>query len=208
MPRRRSWARCSTSIRASRAEVRLPAASWLKKAASRRARLARRPGKLTSGRSVLDSAAAEAFRWASDRFPLTKLPRLEWRRYPVTAGTANYREWSISLSLIVLQDPQQVKTTLLHEYAHLLAVDRAGLKAANHGPEWRTAMQDLGLEPIVRHQYEVHRSRKLAVYRCRKCAAVFERRRRLPRGRLWIHRGCGGELEFVETVHRPSALED
>src|SRR6478609_3460924 len=41
----------------------------------------------------------------------------------------------------------EVDRTLLHELAHLLAHDRAGRRRiAPHGPEWRRACRDLGLD--------------------------------------------------------------
>ena len=124
---------------------------------------------------------------------------IEWRRYRTTAGIAYYRRNAIGLSIYVLQTPEQVQTTLIHEYAHLLAVHRHGAKAANHGQAWRQAMLDLGAEPIVKHRYEVERNpaRQRVIYRCLACHKEFERKRRLPRNRKYVHAGCGGGLRFV-----------
>mgnify|MGYP002781116176 CR=1 FL=1 len=145
-------------------------------------------------RSVLAEAAA--------RFPLSREPGLEWSgRMTTTAGLALYRPWTIRLSSRVLDDAAKVRSTLLHEYAHLLAVDRDGLGAANHGPSWRRAMRDLGQEPSVRHDYAVERriARRRVVYRCAGCGAEIVRARRLARGRRWVHTPCGGALRLTRV---------
>lgn len=91
--------------------------------------------------------------------------------------------------------------TLLHEYAHLLAVARHGNKAGNHGPAWQKAMRDLGREPIVRHTYEVERNarRQQVIYKCTKCSKEFARGRKLPRGRKYLHAACGGPIRLVRV---------
>jgi len=131
--------------------------------------------------------------------PLPYQPKLEWRSYRVTAGMAYWKLGTIGLSRQVLQTEIQVRDTLIHEYAHLLAVARAGANAANHGPHWQQAMRDLGAPPVVRHTYEVtrNRPRQVTVYRCLKCGKEFERARRLPKRRRYQHANCGGGLKLV-----------
>jgi predicted SprT family Zn-dependent metalloprotease len=149
--------------------------------------------------SGLDRFAADLLADLTQRHPLPYQPRVEWRNYRVTAGMAYWKLGVIGLSKQVLTSTEQVTVTLTHEYAHLLAVSRAGSKAANHGPHWQQAMRDLGAEPVVRHTYDVTRNqpRQVAVYRCVKCGSEFERKRRLPKRRKYVHRDCGGGLKFV-----------
>jgi predicted SprT family Zn-dependent metalloprotease len=111
---------------------------------------------------------------------------------------AYYREGVIGLSHIVLKEPQAVRDTLGHEYAHLLAVHRAGQRGAGHGAPWRTAMKDLGLEPKVRHNYAVERNSggQQVEYLCARCGATILRRRRLPNRRKYVHACCGGDLKL------------
>ena len=139
-------------------------------------------------------------------FPLPYLPILQWRAYRVTAGMAYYRKGVIGLSTTVLKTEPAVRETLGHEYAHLLAVARHGPKAANHGPHWQRAMRDLGLEPKVRHTYDVERNvtRQQVTYRCIRCGANIIRARRLPKRRRYVHVNCGGDLRLdkVESVRR------
>jgi predicted SprT family Zn-dependent metalloprotease len=133
------------------------------------------------------------------RFPTGHSIRLEWRLYRVTAGIAYYRTWTIGLSRGVLKDEAAVRDTLIHEYAHLLAVARHGPKAANHGPLWQAAMRELGAEPTVRHSYPVERNqrRQTVIYRCQACGKEFSRHRRLPKKGRWVHALCGGDLRLV-----------
>lgn len=136
------------------------------------------------------------------RHPLPYAPRIEWRNYRVTAGMAYYRIGVIGLSYHVLTTPGMVVDTLTHEYAHLLAVARHGVRAAGHGPAWRQAMRDLGQEPKVRHNYEVVRNerRQRVTYRCLKCGKQFDRPRRLPQHRKYVHASCGGDLRLVSVT--------
>ncbi len=152
----------------------------------------------------LNDAADQALAFAVERFPLGYVPRVIWKGYRVTAGIAYYRTRTIGLSTKVLQTPESVRETLLHEYAHLLAVHRHGTNAANHGEPWRQAMRDLGLEPIVRHSYDVERNekRQLVTYVCLRCGKPIHRNRRLPKRRRYVHANCGGDLRLhtIESV--------
>lgn len=133
------------------------------------------------------------------RFPLRKEPHLVWKAMRVSAGIAHYRKWEIRLSTSILDDEAKVRDTLIHEYAHLLAVERNGPREAGHGKGWQLAMRDLGAEPSVRHSYPVERNQKRqrVVYRCQKCGTEFSRARRLPSRRHYVHATCGGGLRLL-----------
>lgn len=137
-------------------------------------------------------------------FPMGYRPALEWRSFRTTAGMAYYRRRAIGLGASVLTTPERLKDTLIHEYAHLLAFARYGNAGRGHGAGWQQAMTDLGAAPRVRHTYEVARnaSRQRVFYRCVRCGASIERRRRLPRGRKYVHAQCGGglKLDRVESA--------
>ncbi len=151
----------------------------------------------------LEQYALRVLADAVKAFPMGYEPHLAWRRMPVTAGVAIYSRRTIALSSVLMIDEERIRTTLLHEYAHLLAFHRHGRKGAGHGPAWRQAMVDLGLEPKVRHRYEVKRNqaRQQVVYRCQKCGLEILKRRRLPSRRRYFHVGCGGQIKFL-AVHR------
>jgi len=134
------------------------------------------------------------------------VPQILWKGYRVTAGIAYYRIGTIGLSTRVLRTPEAVRETLGHEYAHLLAVFRHGPKAAGHGEPWRRAMRDVGLEPTVRHRYEVERNvpRQRVTYVCSRCGHPIVRTRRLPKRRRYMHAGCGGAIR-LHSVERVTA---
>ncbi len=159
--------------------------------------------------STLRLQAEEILDELERSFPLGYRPRIVWKGLRVAAGYAYYREKAIGLSTRLITDEVRLRDTLLHEYAHLLAVARYGRAGAGHSPAWREAMRDLGLEPSVRHPYEVerNRARQRVVYRCGSCGQTFERVRRLPRGRAYFHSGCGGPIRFVQAVSAIADLE-
>jgi SprT protein len=130
------------------------------------------------------------------------VPRLVWRNYRVTAGMAYFRARMIGLSSIVLKDEVMMGETLVHEYAHLLAVARHGQRGKGHGEAWKQAMRDLGAVPKVRHCYQVERNqaRQQVDYQCLQCGATIVRKRRLPGRRRYIHAVCGGDLRLMRVV--------
>lgn len=148
--------------------------------------------------------AMEVLSDALRRYPLARPVELEFRPLRVTAGRAQFDRNRIVLSSIVLRDYDSVTTTLLHEYAHLMAYERGGRLGRGHGPMWKEAMRALGLEPQVYHRYQVRRNerRQVVFYRCRKCGSTFERHRRLPKRGRYVHAMCGGELEFCGRADR------
>ena len=156
----------------------------------------------------LQSFASEILKRICEEHPMGYVPKLTWKKLRVTAGIAFYNKREIVLSSLVLNTPERLENTLKHEYAHLLAVSRHGMKAgAGHGQAWRQAMRDLGLKPTVHHNYEVQRNstRQKVVYRCMKCGTQVDRARRLPRRRRYVHANCGGALR-LESVKRVEAV--
>jgi len=73
----------------------------------------------------------------------------------------------------------EVERTLLHELAHLIAHHRCGRRRiAPHGPEWRRACADLGMDNEARcHDLPLPRRRmaRRYVYQCPACATKVER---------------------------------
>lgn len=134
--------------------------------------------------------------------PIGYRPALLWKNLRVTAGVAYFRAGSIALSRLILVDEERLSVTLRHEYAHLMAFVRHGRKGCGHGETWKAAMRELGLEPTVRHKYEVQRNlaRQEVAYACQKCGATITRRRKLPRRRHYVHANCGGALK-LRSVH-------
>lgn len=120
--------------------------------------------------------------------PMGYRPTLVWKgALRVSAGMAYFTRREIGLSPHLLVNLERLRTTLVHEYAHLLAVARHGRGAAGHGVHWRAAMLELGASPEVRHRFEVQRNRprQIVAYLCRKCGQELRRNRRLPKRRKY-----------------------
>lgn len=135
-----------------------------------------------------------------ERFPLSYTPQIHWNgRLRVSAGMAYYVDGVIGLSPHLLTDKERLESTLIHEYAHLLAIHRHGRRAAGHGSGWRQAMLDLGQSPTVHHNYPVERNTKSLVvaYQCERCGEMIYRGRRFPRRRVYQHIACGGRIRFA-----------
>lgn len=159
----------------------------------------------------LQARAQELLLRACEQHPIGYVPKIVWKRFRVTAGQAHYKTGVIALSSILLNEPSRLETTLLHEYAHLMAYVRHGRKGVGHGEAWKAAMREVGLEPIVRHKYEVQRNvaRQEVAYSCQRCGATLLRRRKLPSRRRYVHANCGGSLKLQAvrpaTAARPLA---
>lgn len=138
--------------------------------------------------------------------PIGYTPELEWRSLRVTAGLADFRRRAIILSSILITDSERLESTLLHEYAHLMAFARHGRRGGGHGAAWRTAMLELGRQPTVTHSYAVERNvpRQAVAYRCQACGAEFVRRRKLCSRFAYRHVGCGGRLLHAWTQRQRS----
>ena len=133
------------------------------------------------------------------------------KRMRTTAGRAFWPEGKIELNPILEKvAPEEVRSTLLHELAHLVAYARAGRRRISaHGAEWRQACSDLGI-PGERATHTLplpgRTMQKKWRYTCPACSEVFDRVRKMKR-----YAGCyacckahnGGyyhkKFRFVET---------
>jgi len=134
--------------------------------------------------SDLTASAREALR------PLA-LPRLAGRvsvvwnqRMRSTAGRAMWPKALIELNPALEEiGGGEVRRTLLHELAHLVAYERCHSHDIKpHGPEWQKACRDLGIpgEPASHHlPLPSRRLRKRWRYICPRCWATVERVRRM-----------------------------
>lgn len=107
-------------------------------------------------------------------------------RMRTTAGRAFWPEAKIELNeKLPSMGMEEVKRTLLHELAHLVAYSGCGRRRiAPHGVEWQQACADLGI-PGERVTHSMpFTGRKMAKkwsYHCGVCGEGFERVRRIKR---------------------------
>ncbi|MEO6741041.1 MAG: SprT-like domain-containing protein [Chthoniobacteraceae bacterium] len=119
---------------------------------------------------------------------LAERVRLEWNsRMRSTAGLAYPGRALVRLNPKLREfGDGEVRRTLLHELAHLVAHERAGRRRiAPHGAEWRRACADLGM-PDEKRTHDLPLQRRTIArrhhYRCPSCAATISRVRPLRRG--------------------------
>ena len=101
-----------------------------------------------------------------------------------TAGRAFWPDARVELNpKLVTVGLEEVRRTLLHELAHLLAYHRAGRRRiAPHGLEWQQACADLGIPgERVTHKLPLPRrtQKKKWSYACPSCEQSFERVRQM-----------------------------
>jgi len=123
------------------------------------------------------------------------------RRMRSSAGRATWPTALIELNPRLPDiSKEEVRRTLLHELAHLVAYERCGNRRIQaHGIEWRQACADLGIPgEQATHRLELpSRSMKRRWrYQCPSCATSFDRVRRF-KGRVACYECCrsvnGGE---------------
>jgi predicted SprT family Zn-dependent metalloprotease len=130
-------------------------------------------------RSLLRAAGAMA---------LAERVRVEWDpRLRTTAGLAFPGRSLVRLNpRLRAFGEEEIRRTLRHELAHLLAHERAGRRRiAPHGPEWRRACADLGL-PDEKRTHDLPLPRRTLArrhhYRCPACSETIARVQPLRRG--------------------------
>jgi SprT protein len=108
------------------------------------------------------------------------------RRMRSTAGRAFWPEGRIELNPRLLDfAPDEVRNTMLHELAHLLAYAKAGRRRIKaHGVEWRQACRELGIpNESATHSLPLP-TREMARkwrYTCPACQESIERVRKMKR---------------------------
>ncbi|MEO8275363.1 MAG: SprT-like domain-containing protein [Thermoanaerobaculia bacterium] len=129
-------------------------------------------------------------RWACPR----KVKVVFNGRLRSSLGRADFSRATIELNPHLLdRNPAELLPTLLHELGHLAAGPRAG-----HGSKWKAMMQALGEPPTVCHSLDtshLRRRRRLWLWRCVSCAAVYPRHHR--GARRYRCSDCGGRLKVV-----------
>jgi SprT protein len=145
-----------------------------------------------SGRDLRLEAKARELLHAAGAGRIAGIVRVEWNlRLKSCAGRADYRNKLISLNPRLAQhDAAEIDRTLRHELAHLLAQFGAGRRRIlPHGPEWREACQDLGIDNETRcHNlpFPITERVRRFLYKCPHCQSKFARVRRIRRARACL----------------------
>lgn len=102
-----------------------------------------------------------------------ELPSIRWDLSGTCAGRAIWPDNRIRFNPVLLCENTSdfIREIVPHEIAHLLNRAMNGSGAKPHGPEWKTIMRALGLEPRRCHKYDVTNARVRNVQRyILKCA--------------------------------------
>ncbi len=158
-----------------------------------------------------------------------RMPTVVYTKRGTTAGTANYRTWTINLNpvLLVENTDKFIERTVPHELAHLICDlvyphahrPTRGVKRDVHGQYWKDIMRTLGVpsNEITRcHSYDVTNAKKKTSsyqYKCEGCGHVFtlgpKRHAKLQsNSRAYRHTACGqgnGQLTLVAAKPAASA---
>lgn len=135
------------------------------------------------GDNSLDGLLREAVGHAR-RLGLPALARslsIVWnQRLVTTAGRASPLTRRIELNpRLNGSGPDELRRTMLHELAHLVAYERAGsCRIRAHGAEWRQACTDLGIigeSSTHALPWEGRRQRRKFRYTCPRCLRFIER---------------------------------
>ena len=138
-------------------------------------------GEMRSGRDETLTQSVQGWCRSLGAYDLAERVVVIWNsRLQTTAGTACPRIATIELNPLLAGFGQiQVKRTLKHEAAHLIAHWRAGRRRIQtHGPEWRQACSDLGIAgESAFHELPLPRRRvqRKYAYRCRSCGFTVQR---------------------------------
>lgn len=96
------------------------------------------------------------------------------------------------------QEPELIRTTLLHELAHAcehLTSPQPHRHRCSHGLSWKLWTLAFDIAPqrsgksFALNNLRQERLKPVAV--CERCGCVFQRLRRLPARRSWVHPECG-----------------
>lgn len=125
--------------------------------------------------------------------------------FPNTSGFAGKatHDW-ISLNEALLDHPEDMKATLLHEFAHVLA-DRVHYPnrdgSCRHDVRWRTIARMIGDDAERCHEYDYIQRKKRAKkyeYECSLCGTVVATARRLKHdGATHFHQACGRKSRLI-----------
>ena len=153
-----------------------------------------------------------------------QMPKIVYDKRGTTAGTANYRTWTLNFNAVLLTENVEafIARTVPHELAHLvndLVYPEAhateikwtgrGYKRTKrdvHGDTWQSIMRTLGASPKRCHSYDVSNAKMEKnitkyQYKCSKCGGVVECgakvHKKIQQGYTYTHNGCGRNSKLV-----------
>lgn len=137
------------------------------------------------------------------------MPTISFDLTGTTAGKAFLQSLHVQLNAVLLSEniASFESDTIPHELAHLIVFHLKGSRGG-HGPEWKSAMQRLGVDPSRTHNYDVTNSRTTKVisgYTC-GCGVLDVSPRlheRIRRGAQVTCRKCGQRPKYLGAPLSP-----
>lgn len=105
--------------------------------------------------------------------PIHDLPKIVWNdKMRSTAGKIWYNRGIIELNPHLLDTPEKLESTLMHELAHFVAY--CNYESRGHGKLWKKVMVELGQKPDRCHSYDTSQvKRKMKKYKV-SCKCDFK----------------------------------
>lgn len=108
---------------------------------------------------------------------------------------------------LVHSTEKYLRTTLVHEVCHIVAVEKHGFGIKPHGKEWKNLMRSVGAEPSRCNSYQlpanvtVGKKQKRHAVRCPNCLATMQVsttiKNRIRCGHRYKHTACGTKQSIV-----------
>jgi SprT protein len=173
-----------------------------------------------------DRDIREWIRFACERNEVPELAQVilvEWNpRFTRRLGDAGYSSTTfrarirLSIPLWPRTSERDRRETVIHEACHIIVSYRFGFVAAPHGPEWKKAMKNCGVESLRLHQVDrtglARRQRRFILLDCpnqgteHKCRISARDFNRLRRGTEMWCRNCGLHLDRDVAVEEEQAV--
>ncbi len=156
---------------------------------------------------LLDLIAVKKNYQVTDQFgELYKTRIIDNPRMRTAAGRAFISDNKIELNgKMLLEHPDELEPTFVHELAHLISIALYGARGAGHGRYWRATMRMLGQEPTRCHSMSEtapirrHRVMAYAICACNKAPFPIKPRRfaKIQKGVRYRCMTCFKSIEIV-----------
>lgn len=120
-----------------------------------------------------------------------QLGRVSWKR------DRSIHYMGLSAHHIMLNDEDEIRETILHEIAHMIAGPKV-----NHGTAWKLAAKRIGAKPERCSSVAVCPPGRYKAI-CQQCNKSAGTRHRISAKMFrLIHKGCRGKLRWYDTVEK------
>ena len=142
-------------------------------------------------------------------------PTILFKKRGKVAGIANHVTNTLNFNMVLLTENTDhfLKTTVPHEWSHLIARELCLHRIQPHGREWKAVMIKLGASPNRCHSYNTanstvyEKTKYVYICSCQKHAVGPVRHKKLQKGVRYTCNRCKGNLNFVKNAGKVSRKE-